>query len=250
MTETGCGHDDAHRSVYSGTLCSPCYREIEMRIPGMADYCAALRRMAAPGTVSAVRLEERVQESGEARLIIDEHLLELADNLYLAASGAALISAPLIHTDLPYALDGVTKPQRYKDTQASLFGVMGVERWLDRNLQWIAALDEAAGLLLPLTDALTKARRAVDPSPPRKPAVRGNCRICLSPITIEVRERAIFYSTCGGCGETGPMHASVVEAVLGGRNDGDGSGESDRAHPDDAMELSGGGVAAVEGAGA
>lgn len=249
MTGKSCGHDDAPCSIYTGLLCSPCYREIELRVPGLADYCHTLRRMAAPSTVSAVKLEERVQESGGQRLIIDDRLIGLADDLYYAATDVVLSTAELLHTDRPYALEGVTKPQRYSDTTATGFAAMSVERWISRNLRWIAELDDCWSLLEPLLDALTDARRAVDPSPPRKPALRGICRVCGGRVTIEVRSRGVFHSACGGCGETGQIHATVVERVLSEDNDGDGRGQGDGPNGSDAMELSGGGTAAGEPSG-
>lgn len=232
-----CPHPDGYRTEYTGTLCAACYREIEMRLPGLAAYCKLLRIEAAPGAVSATRLAERVQESKEQRLLIDEHRVELADDLYRAAVHVVLVTSERIYAERPFYLQGAAHAPEYRDTIRAGHTAQSVESWIARNLWLIVALPDAWQLLAPVVDALTKARRTVDPSPPRRPVIRGACGVCLSGrVTIEVRTRAVFYSTCGGCGNTGPIHAREVEAVLHG--DGDRSGEGDRPNSNDAMAVS------------
>lgn len=236
----GCGHDPATRSRYTGTLCSPCYRELEIRVKGLASHLADLRRMAAPGTVSAVKLGDRVQTSREPTLIIDAHLIELADNLYRDAVDVILYAAEPLYLARPYALEGVTRAPKYEP--ASSFTALSIEAWIDRNLGMIAELEHAHAYLEPLTDSLTRARRAVDPAPPRRRVIRGSCSVCLSPkVTIELRQRATFYSSCASCGKTGPIAWEKVEAVLSANNDGNASGPRDRPHENVDMAVQGGG---------
>ncbi|WP_300733765.1 hypothetical protein [Pseudomonas sp.] len=249
MFDRSCPHADSLGSVYTGTLCSACYRELEIRLPGLAAMCEQLRRDAAPGTVRAVSYGDRVQESAEQRLLIDDRRLALADDLFQAACVVVLVMADELSTDPPYALRGAVAPPRYSEGRLSPFAAQGIESWLVRNLRWIAQHELAFDVLDPLTEALTEARRATDPAPPRKPAIRGACSECLGRVAIVVLERGVFYSTCGGCGKRGPVHARVVEAVLSASDDGDAGGGGYGAHPDDVVELSGGGAAAVEAAG-
>lgn len=233
----GCGHETDNRSPYTGTLCSPCYREIEIRIPGLARYLHELRRMAAPGTVSATNLGERVQETREQRLIIDDRLLELADNLYRDAVDVILYSAELVYVDRPYHLVGIARAPKYEP--ASSFTAQSIEAWIDRNLGHVATLPRAHAYLDALCDSLTQARKAVDPSPPRKKVIRGQCSVCLSPrVTIELRARGTFISTCGACGKTGPIKWETVEAVLRADSDSDASGPRNRPRENDDMAVS------------
>lgn len=235
--EPGCEHPDGYRTDYTGTLCAACYREAEMRLGGLAQYCATLRAEAAPGEVSATRLEERVQESKEQRLPIDVHRIELADDLYQAAVNIVLETAERLHLDRPYYLEGATKAAPYRPSQITAWTAVAVEAWLQRNLWHIVTLPDAWRLLAPLVDALTLARRTCEPAPPRRPVIRGQCGVCLAGrVTIEIRKRGVFYSTCGGCGNTGQVHARQVEAVLHG--DSDRSGEGDGANPNDPVAVS------------
>lgn len=232
-----CPHTDAYRTEYTGTLCAACYRETEMRLDGLAKYCAMLRAEAAPGTVAATRLQERVQETKEQRLPIDEQRIELADDLYRAAVHVVLTTSDRIYIERPFYLQGMNSAPGYRPSTQALFTAQSVEAWLARNLWLICALPDAWQLLAPLVDALTLARRVVEPGPPRRRVIRGACSVCLSGrVTIELRTRAVFYSTCGGCGNTGPVHAKQVEAVLNG--DGDRGSTSDGPHENDAMALS------------
>lgn len=231
-----CPHPTGYRTEYTGTLCAACYREIEMRLRGLAACCELLRHEAAPGKVSAVRLAERVQESKQQRLLINDQLVELADNLYRAAVQVVLATSARIYIDRPFYLQGVTSAPAYRATAEAAHTAKSVEAWIDRNLWLIAALPDAWQLLAPLIDALTTARKTVDPAPPRRPVIRGACGVCLSGrVTIELRKRGVFYSSCGGCGNTGQIHARDVEKVLHGDSDRRSTG--DRPNTNDAMAV-------------
>ena len=229
----GCPHPDGHRTDSTGTLCTACYWATEMRISGYAALCRALRLFGAP-SIRAVQYGDRVQETREQRLPINDAAIGLADDVFAAGVDVVLATAERIYIPRPFYLRGIEHAPPYRREHDNI--ARSVEAWLDRNLWLIVALPDAWTLLDPLVDALTRGRRMVEPSPPRRPTIRGACSECLSTrVTIEIRERGVFYSRCGACGKHGQIPASMVEAVL--RGDSDRGGTDDGPNPHDAVEV-------------